>query len=84
MLTANELESCFRPEIQVVSGLTPSEIETEIKRLSAFNRELDLFLYGGGDEEDFLEQVREILDEPIDDYLMTANANLDLCLGIRS
>lgn len=71
------IENCFRPEIQIVSGLTLSEIETEIDKINQFNQALDIFLYGGG-EEDFVEEIREILDDPLDDYLKVANANLEL------
>lgn len=70
------IEDCFRPEIQIVSGLSESEIETEIGRLNEFNRSLDAFLYGSGQEEDFVEQVREILGEPLDEYIKVANENL--------
>lgn len=72
------IEDCFRPEITIVSGLTPGEIDREIRRLAEFNRSLDLFLYGEGCEEAFVEEIREILDEPIDDFIANANANLEL------
>lgn len=75
-IAVEAVEDCFRPVIVPVTGMTRSEIESEVRKLWEANKAITRLLSHEYSDEEYCEFMRE-LEFDMDSYIKVANANLD-------